>query len=1013
MIDIDGSLNFDTKIDTEGFEGGVEGLKDIMRKLASSIDELSNSIKNAFSGANTKQFETTIDSAKESLNDADDSARRMEESMKNMDAAIARMNGEDIDIIPDSEVSSAEILEEALEDIAAAAQRIDDIVIDDIIPEDTPVDIEQADQKATEFKSTLDYIKQTVRDLPAIFGQVGSNIKNAFDGATNSARNAGSAIKNALSPQTDGPNQKIRNMVDEIDRYKDRIQSLESQGYYFGDKEYDDTYRKLSQLNTELNAYKRSLSSTDGEQKKVASSVKKVGKNADSAKKSIGGFGKTLQLLKMSLIFSVAFQALSGATNAIKEGFQNLAQYSQSTNKNLSALQTSLLTLKNSFATAFDPILTAITPALQTLINYLAQAVTTAGQFFAVFLNGATTFTKAKDAQVDYAKSLAKTAKEANNSLSPIDKLNTVSDSGGGSGTAGTPSPSQMFEEVPIDSKVTDFVKNLKQQLEPLIKAFERFQVAVAPFAKNVGAGLKWLLDNVIIPLGKWTVTSLLPGFLDALGASIGVLNSLIEVFKPYALWLWENFLQPIAAWTGGMIITGLKLLTDGLNALSEWIMNNQETVANAVLLIGSFFAAFKIAQLITFLAPLVSMLGTFITSGGLLSAILTGISTVIGALLSPVALITAALGLLIYSFIDLYSSSQSFRDSIAELGRTWLEALQPLTEFVGTVLSDAWNKILKPVIDFFLKTLLPQLIATFKNLWEKVLVPLANFIGTVLQPIFKILADLLTMIWKSVILPLANAIGSVLKEAWNGIYEILNKTVIPIMGGVIDVLQELWKKVINPIINVLWDNLKPAFETVFDGIKTVINSLKTVLSGIIKFITGVFTGNWKKAWEGIKDIFKGIFEGLGGIAKSAINLVIDIINGLIGAVVSGINAVIEMANGLSFKAPEFLGGKTYGVNITKITAPKIPKLATGTVVPANYGEFLSILGDNTREPEVVSPVSTMKQAFKEAFAEMGQSGSGKMAHFTIRVGNKVLFDGVVEAEKENFATTGNAVFVH
>jgi phage-related protein len=1011
-LKIDGSLNFDTKIDTEGFEGGVEGLKDIMKKLASSIDELSNSIKNAFNGVNTAQIETAVDNTKESLDNADDSARRMEESMRNMDAAIARMNGEDVDVIPDGEVSAAEFLEEALEDIAVAAQRIDDIVIDDIIPDDTPVDIEQADQKASEFKSTLNYIKQTVRDLPAIFGQVGTNIKNAFDGATNSARGAGNAIKIALNPQTDGSNQKIKNMVDEVDRYKDRIQSLESQGYYFGDKEYDDTYRKLSQLNNELNAYKRSLSGTDGEQKKVASSVKKVGKNADSAKKSMGGFGKTLQLLKMSLIFSVAFQALAGATNAIKEGFQNLAQYSQNTNKNLSALQTSLLTLKNSFATAFDPILTAITPALQTLINYLSQAITTAGQFFAVFFNGATTFTKAKDAQVDYAKSLAKTADEANKSLSPIDKLNTVSDTGSGSGTAGTPSPSQMFEEVPIDSKVTEFVKNLKTQLEPLIDAFDRFKVAVAPFANNVGQGLKWLYDNVLVPLASWTATELLPTFLDTLGASFRVLNALLEVFKPYALWLWDNFLQPIAAWTGGMIIDGLKLLADGLNALADWITNNQETVAKAALLIGSFFAAFKIAQLIMLIAPLLTTLGAFITSGGLISTILAGISTVIGALLSPVALITALLGLLIYSFIDLYSSSESFRESIAELGRTWLDALQPLAEFVGMVLADAWNKILKPIIEFFLKTLLPQLIGTFKNLWEKVLIPLANFIGTVLKPVFKILADLLTMIWKNVVLPLANAIGTVLKEAWNGIYEILNKTVIPIMGGVINVLQELWKKVINPIINVLWDNLKPAFETVFDGIKTVINSLKTVLSGIIKFITGVFTGNWKKAWEGIKDIFKGIFEGLGGIAKSAINLVIDIINGLIGAVVSGINAVIEMANGLSFKAPEFLGGKTYGVNITKITAPKIPKLATGTVVPANYGEFLSILGDNTRETEVVSPLSTIQEAVGNELDRRGGSTGGDIV-VNVYLSGKQIHTEIVKQDKEYRNQYGKSAFAY
>ena len=54
---------------------------------------------------------------------------------------------------------------------------------------------------------------------------------------------------------------------------------------------------------------------------------------------------------------------------------------------------------------------------------------------------------------------------------------------------------------------------------------------------------------------------------------------------------------------------------------------------------------------------------------------------------------------------------------------------------------------------------------------------------------------------------------------------------------------------------------------------------------------------------------------------------------------------------------------------------PKIPRLATGTVVPANYGEFTAVLGDNKRDPEIVSPIPAMKQAFLEALAESGITG--------------------------------------
>ena len=683
-------------------------------------------------------------------------------------------------------------------------------------------------------------------------------------------------------------------------------------------------------------------------------------------------------------------------------------------------------------------VLTPVVKFLNTAMSYLITFANTASKVLSsIFgLNSATENTakstgtiavNTEDASAgltDMGKSAKKAAKDANKSLSPIDNLNMVAESVAASSEDAADALSDIGGvggtdlgaiETPDTSGLEKSVEKIKTYLEPLFDSLDRLKTAFEPFAENVGQGLKWFYDNALIPLAKWTITDLLPAFIDILAAGINVLNSVIEVFKPYALWLWDSFLQPIAQWTGGLIIDALKLLADGLNSLSDWIKENQSIVANATLLIASFFAAFKIAEFITAVAPLVSTLGGLISSGTLLSTVLGAISTAFGAIFSPVTLIATALGLLIYTFIDLYNNSESFRQSIANLGETWKIALQPLAEFVGTVLSDAWNKILKPIIEFFVNTLLPNLIDTFKNLWENILVPLADFIGTVLQPVFQVLSDLLSMLWEDVILPLADAIGSILKEAWNGLYEILNKTIIPIIKSVISVLKQLWQKVINPIIDVLWKNLKPAFETVFSGIKTVIQGFKTTLTGIIKFITGTLTGDWKRAWTGIKDIFKGIFDSLVGIVKTPINLIIDIINGMISGIVSGVNAVIKAINSINFTVPDWvpaIGGKGIGFNIKEFTAPKIPKLATGTVVPANYGEFLAILGDNRREVEVVSPLSTMKQALKEAMQEMGGAGTAEI-HIYLEGDAKGVFKLVRVEEGNYYKQTGRAVFVH
>lgn len=94
-----------------------------------------------------------------------------------------------------------------------------------------------------------------------------------------------------------------------------------------------------------------------------------------------------------------------------------------------------------------------------------------------------------------------------------------------------------------------------------------------------------------------------------------------------------------------------------------------------------------------------------------------------------------------------------------------------------------------------------------------------------------------------------------------------------------------------------------------------IIHGVTTAFSGIITFLEGVFTGNWKKAWTGVKTIFKGAFEALVGFAKRPLNQVI----GLVNSVISGLNGL---------KIPSWvpkLGGK--GINI-----PKIPMLAKGTL---------------------------------------------------------------------------------
>jgi phage-related protein len=125
--------------------------------------------------------------------------------------------------------------------------------------------------------------------------------------------------------------------------------------------------------------------------------------------------------------------------------------------------------------------------------------------------------------------------------------------------------------------------------------------------------------------------------------------------------------------------------------------------------------------------------------------------------------------------------------------------------------------------------------------------------------------------------------------ESGQEIFDILSR----VLGFLFEAVGWIWKNVIDPLIKFFVEMLMPkisfalgiiqgVFEAVFGAITEIWNGLKETLQGVITFIEGVFSGDWEKAWEGVKQIFKGIMDGIGAIGKGIINGIIDAINGFI-----------------------------------------------------------------------------------------------------------------------------------
>ena len=192
------------------------------------------------------------------------------------------------------------------------------------------------------------------------------------------------------------------------------------------------------------------------------------------------------------------------------------------------------------------------------------------------------------------------------------------------------------------------------------------------------------------------------------------------------------------------------------------------------------------------------------------------------------------------------------------------------------------------------------------------------------------------------------------LKQIWDGLKNTWN--------AVIDSIRDAWNMFIewlrgkNP-------ELAAIFETYGKLAADLYNTAKQILSGFITFISGVFTGDWNRAWEGVKEIFRGIWNRIVAILEGAINLIIG-----------GINWMIRQLNKIQIKAPDWLGGGTIGFNIPAISTVSIPRLAQGAVIPPNR-EFLAVLGDQKNGTNVEAPLETIKQAFAEV---LSQNGSGE-----------------------------------
>lgn len=298
------------------------------------------------------------------------------------------------------------------------------------------------------------------------------------------------------------------------------------------------------------------------------------------------------------------------------------------------------------------------------------------------------------------------------------------------------------------------------------------------------------------------------------------------------------------------------------------------------------------------------------------------------------------------------------------------------------------------------------SLMGVLKNLWGVIaahpFVSLAAAIALVIGSVVSLyqrsqeFRDALWELWVNVLRPVVDYVIEQAQYVWNSILKPLWENIKGMVADLVELVTAIWNKVSEFIAWVTYYILPPIWMVageiiacvtrIFGNIGEIINGIITAIRGIIQFLTGVFTGDWSKAWEGIKNVFKGVWDSLVGIAKGPLNLVIGLINTALGAIEGALNSVARALNRINIKIPDWVpgfGGKTYGFNISTVQLVRLNYLANGGVLTEPTAAMMGEYPGAHNNPEIVTPENLMRQIVME--------GNDDLADTFIAVGRQIV----------------------
>lgn len=491
------------------------------------------------------------------------------------------------------------------------------------------------------------------------FGDGASELAKELEQSGASANEAATKLNNL---NTQFGNKEVVTYEARIKELKKTLSELSSQGLSEGDLEFDNTLRKIMLLEEYSRRYKKEMKESvkaevnseeidqsaealrrataqGGKFKRMLKGLGSFGSKINNISKGFKNVGKTIQnardiankavhpfktlkelmgfeskkknngmpfgrMIGSSIMFSTIFGLISQIKQAIKEGSDNLVQYSSSYNNSISSMVSSLLYLKNAWAVAFAPIVNVVAPYISSFIDMVSSALNAVGHFLAA-LTGKGYVVQAKKAWKDYGASIADTGKKtdkANDSAKKMqktilgfDELNILNgndtgsesgSSGSGSGGSSSPSPSDMFETIEVSNSMNQLADKFKQAFANA--DFTEIGEIVGNKLKSAMESINWdsvyhAADNFGKSLATFLNGLISPELFYDLGKTIaGSINTALHALNSFAAnFDWKDFGASLASSITGFFETWDAKLTG--ETLSNFATGILESLKSAI----------------------------------------------------------------------------------------------------------------------------------------------------------------------------------------------------------------------------------------------------------------------------------------------------------------------------------------------------------------------------------------------------------------------------------------------